>query len=126
MERFTVTHKHMPPITSSPLPLVNAIAIAKKVKDDTLVYIPTDEGMYHVLGRDVLSITATYAGPLDYVEALYCMQIDSSAEYFSDFGHVFRYQDGHTERRIGNQWIPATLPAEETFTRLSKTLYASE
>lgn len=126
MERITVTHKHMPPITTSQIPLIDAIAIANKVKEGILVYIPTDEGMYHVQGRDILSITAAYAGPLDNDETLRCMQFDPSTEYFSDYGHVFRYHDGSIERRIGNQWIPATLPAEEMFTRLSKSLYDSE
>lgn len=133
MEHFTVTHKNGKTLRSVKVPLLMAIRLANKVREKKLVAIQTDGGLFHIAGEDIKKIMVDDGSGLPYDVTVACMQEEPHTEYFSDYGDVFRLNgdDQHeqfimAERRIGDQWIPAVLPEDETFTRLSKVLYEAD
>lgn len=133
MEHFTVTHKNGHTLRSVEATLLMAIQAANRAKEKKLVAIQTEGGLFHIAADDIKKIVIDDGSQLPYDVAVACMKEEPRTEYFSDYGQVFRLgNDGQheefvmAERRIGDHWIPATLPEDETYTRLSKTLYDSE
>lgn len=132
MEHFTVTHQNGHTLRSVEATLLIAIQAANRAREKKLVAIQTEGGLFHIAAKDIKKIVIDDGSQLPYDVAVACMKEEPRTEYFSDYGQVFRLsKDGQheqfvmAERRIGDQWIPATLPVDETFTRLSKTLYDS-
>lgn len=127
MERFTVTLRNDKTLTSTEFTLVGAIDQAKKIKRDKIFVIPTEQGLFHIQGKEATCIQVEYGGPLKGEEAMACMEYDPLTPYFTDEGHLYRYNDHadtyERQRQDGTEWDSTVFPANSRLTRQDKVLF---